>query len=187
MKSTIKTLALVLSPLLLAACGTAPTMTAKAPVIDNAALPAAVRVPAGQKQAVWSTTQNGQITYECRLKLGTTEAFEWTFAGPVADLVDANGVKIGKYYAGPTWEANDGSKFTGKQLAVSPAAAGNIPLQLVQANPSTGQGAFAGTTFVQRLNTKGGVAPSQLPCTKSSLGQRVVVSYASDYVLYRAN
>ena len=64
----------------------------------------------------------------------------------------------GKYYAGPTWEAADGSKITGKQVAVAPASAGNIPFQLVKTEP--GSGALKDVTYIQRVNTKGGVAPS---------------------------
>ena len=41
-----------------------------------------------------------------------------------------------------------------------PASAGNIPLQLVKANPATGNGAMTGVTFIQRVATKGGVAPA---------------------------
>jgi hypothetical protein len=90
---------------------------------------------------------------------------------------------VGKYYAGPTWEANDGSKVTGKQLAVAPGGAGNIPLQLVKADPAMGTGAMQGVAYIQRLNTQGGVAPST-PCDTAAKGQRQQVAYAADYVFY---
>ena len=77
---------------------------------------------------------------------------------------------VGKYYAGPTWEAADGSKVTGKQVAVAPAAPGNIPLQLVKADPAMGAGAMTGVSYIQRLNTKGGVAPATA-CDADGQGQ----------------
>ncbi|HIV71186.1 MAG TPA: DUF3455 domain-containing protein [Candidatus Aquabacterium excrementipullorum] len=159
------------------------TACAMSPKVDNAALPEAVRVPAGHHQAWHTTTSGGEITYECRAKKDMPEQFEWAFVGPVATL-NAGGKVVGKYYGGPTWEATDGSKVTGKQVAVSPAMPGAIPLQLVKANPAEGAGALVGVSYIQRLNTRGGVAPA-LPCGAAQKGQRQVVSYQADYVFYK--
>ncbi|MGH8772996.1 MAG: DUF3455 domain-containing protein, partial [Burkholderiales bacterium] len=60
----------------------------------------------------------------------------------------------------------------------------NIPLQLVQANPATGEGKFSGVTYIQRLNTKGGVAPSDL-CNSMTAGTKKMVNYSADYVFYK--
>ena len=84
-----------------------------------------------------------------------------------------------------TWQANDGSAITGAQLAVAPAAAGSIPLQLVKANPATGNGAMSGISYIQRVATQGGVAPA-MPCAGNSLGQREIVKYQADYIFYKA-
>ena len=150
-------LAVAAGTLLLGACAgmSAPMM---APV-DNAALPDAVRVPAGETQKMW-TVGAGEITYECREKKDAAGQYEWAFVGPVASLKDGSGKVVGKYYAGPTWESMDGSKVTAKQVAVAPQPAGNIPLQLVKAEPAMGMGSMQGVTYIQRLNTKGGVAPA---------------------------
>ena len=89
-------------------------------------------------------------------------------------------------YGGPTWESNDGSKVTGKQLALSPSNnAASIPLQLVQANPATGNGAMTGVTYIQRLNTKGGIAPMDA-CTADNVGAKKTVKYEADYVFFKA-
>ena len=93
---------------------------------------------------------------------------------------------IGKYYGGPTWEAADGSKVTGKQVAVAPASTGNIPLQLVKADPAMGSGAMTGVTYIQRLETKGGVAPSA-PCNAAAAGAKQQVTYQAKYVFYQQN
>lgn len=154
------------------------------PMVRNDTLPEAVRVPAGHTQTLYSVGA-GELTYECREKKDMAGAFEWAFVGPVATLSSTSGDILGRYYAGPTWEARDGSKVTGKQVAVSPAAPGSIPLQLVKANPSTGEGAMAKVSYIQRLNTQGGVAPS-LPCGTDQKGQRQQVVYKADYVFYKA-
>ena len=183
---------LAAATLLLSACaGTAPTMkpmmatpmqTAQSAAAMNASLPEAVRVPAGQKFMMTSRGV-GELTYECRAKKDMAAQFEWAFVGPVATLMNADRKVIGKYYAGPTWEAMDGSKVSGKQVAVAPAAPGSIPLQLVKADPAVGLGAMNGVSFIQRVNTQGGVAPTAV-CDASSVSKRMTVAYEADYVFY---
>jgi len=146
-------------------------------------VPEAVRPPPGHKMSL-HTVGVGEITYECRVKTGSSDAYDWAFVAPVATLSDVNKQAVGKYYAGPTWEANDGSKVSGKQVAVAPASAGSIPLQLVKAEPASGTGTMNGVTYIQRLNTKGGVAPTDA-CSASSAGARKQVSYQADYVFYK--
>ncbi len=174
----MKTLLMIATAAALSACASSPTMMK----VDNAALPEAVRVPAGQKVRM-ATTGVGEITYECREKKDMAGQHEWAFVGPVATLYSGDKKTVGKYYAGPTWEAADGSKVTGKQVAIAPASPGSIPLQLVKAEPAMGAGAMAGVSYIQRLNTKGGVAPA-MACDAMGKGKRQVVAYEADYVFY---
>ena len=161
-------------PAALAACGSMAPMVAPE-------TPAAVTVPAGNK-LVTVLKGEGLLTWEC--KANASGALVWTGPSPDADLIDKSGAKVGKYYGGPTWAHNDGSKVTGKQLAVSPSP-GNIPLQLVQANPSTGEGAMTGVTYIQRLNTMGGTAAGT--CAADNAGAKQVVKYSADYYFYKAS
>jgi hypothetical protein len=168
--------------LLLAACGSAP-MTA-APMYSQASLPAAVQVPAGHR-VVLESVGVGDITYECRDKANAPGQHEWVFAGPMAELRDRQGRTIGRYVGPPaTWAASDGSAITGTQLAVAPAGDGNIPLQLVKANPATGQGVMSGMSHIQRVATRGGVAPASM-CDAGTKGKREVVKYQADYIFYK--
>ena len=177
MKTPIRAV-LSIAPFALLGCSSMPMMSSAPDV------PATVAVPAGQKVSM-RTVGVGELTYECREKQGAVGTFEWVFVAPTATLWDANRTKaVGKYYGGPTWEANDGSKVTGKQLAISPGKEGAIPLQLVQAAPATGSGAMQGVTYIQRLNTVGGVAPKE-PCASATAGQRRQVKYEADYVFYK--
>jgi hypothetical protein len=126
-----------------------------------------------------SYAAKGVQIYVCHVK---GDASGWDFKAPEAKLVDAEGRPFVKHYAGPTWEAPDGSKAVGKVLANERApTAGAIPWLLLSAE-SSASGALAGVRFVQRVNTSGGVAPSG-PCPTVGAEQRV--DYTADYVFYK--
>ena len=154
---------------------------------DHHMLPDAVKVPDGNEVAL-KTRALGHITYECQEKKDAPGQFAWTFKIPHAHLYDSENTQIGRYYGAPkgaTWEANDGSKVIGKQLAVSPntTTAGSIPLQLVQQNGYEGSGAMSKISYIQRLNTVGGVAPQSI-CNVQAKGKKDVVAYSADYVMW---
>ena len=173
----------VLTVAVLSACASQGPMMA---TYSQAALPEAVKVPAGHKVVMETTTTAGEITYQCRVKKDTTDQFEWVFVGPVAGLKDRKGAMVGKYYGPPaTWESNDGSKLTGTQVSVAPNGEGNIPNQLVKANPAMGMGAMQGVSFIQRVATVGGTAP-KAACVKANESEKVIVKYAADYIFYKA-
>jgi hypothetical protein len=181
-RSPLHPIALALAAATLAACSGMPGRP-MAPY-DQAALPEAVKVPAGHRVAM-ETVGIGEITYECRDR-AQGGGQEWVFVGPDARLEDRSGRRVGRYYGPPaTWESDDGSKLTATQVAVVPAGSGNIPLQLVKANPATGAGAMAGVTYVQRVATRGGTAPAAA-CDAASRGRRETVRYQADYIFYRA-
>jgi hypothetical protein len=155
------------------------------PMYSQASLPDAVKVPAGHGVAM-ETVGAGEITYECRVKAAAPGQYEWFFVGPDARLMDRGGKQVGKYYGPPaTWESMDGSKVTATQVAVAPNGSANIPLQLVKANPAMGSGAMQGVSYIQRVATQGGVAPSAT-CDASGVGGKQVVKYQADYIFYRA-
>lgn len=162
------------------------SMPPKAASFSQDSLPDAVKVPAGHK-VVMETVGAGLITYECRAKKDMAGQFEWAFVGPDASLNARSGSKVGKYYGPPaTWESMDGSKVTATQVAVAPAGAGNIPHQLVKANPATGNGAMTGVSYIQRTATKGGVAPSSV-CDAGTAGSKQTVNYQADYIFWKMN
>lgn len=168
--------------MLLAACG---TMMPDAPMTySQEALPQPVRVPAGNKVAL-ETVGKGRITYECRDKPNAAGIMEWAFVGPEAVLEDRNGKRVGTYYGPPaTWEASDGSRLTGTQVAVASAGAGNLPYQLVKANPASGAGLMTGVSYIQRVALKGGVAPAS-ECSSANRGRREIVNYQADYIFWK--
>ena len=172
----------VLAVSLLAACG---SMSPMQPMYSQANLPATVQVPAGNKVAM-ETVGVGEITYQCSPKKDMAGQFEWVFVGPDAKLNDRSGKQVGKYYGPPaTWESMDGSKLTATQIAVAPNGTGNIPSQLVKGNPAMGSGAMSGVTYIQRVDTKGGVAPA-MACAAGNVGAKEIVKYQADYIFYKS-
>jgi len=152
---------------------------------SQAGLPDSIKVPSGNKVAM-ETVGTGDITYECRAKANAMGQTEWAFVGPDAILKDRMGRQVGTYYGPPaTWESSDGSKVTATQLAVAPSGQGNLPYQLVKANPAMGSGAMTGVTYIQRVALKGGVAP-MMPCTSANIGAKQVVKYQADYIFWKA-
>jgi hypothetical protein len=144
-------------------------------------VPDALRAPAGEAVVVKASADGTQV-YECAA--GEDAGFAWKLVGPDAVLTDARGEKIGKHYAGPTWEALDGSKVVGvvKQKADAPAA-GAIPWLLLAAKSNEGTGTFGKVTSIQRVDTVGGAAPAG-GCDASKAAARQSVPYKATYYFY---
>ncbi|HEX6722205.1 MAG TPA: DUF3455 domain-containing protein, partial [Burkholderiaceae bacterium] len=98
--------------------------------------------PEGQRMSDRVAARGEQI-YECRALPNATGA-SWAFVAPDAELLDARGAVAGKHYAGPHWEAADGSKIVGavKARADAPQASA-IPWLLLSAKSVGGPGRFA--------------------------------------------
>ena len=56
---------------------------------------------------------------------------------------------------------------------------------LLEAKSAEGPGIFARVTYIQRVNTTGGTAPTE-GCDAAHAGQEVRVPYTADYFFYRA-
>jgi hypothetical protein len=160
---------------LLAACATAQPFAAPE-------VPAALRPPADQSLYLEALATGVQI-YECSRKPDST--YEWAFKAPEASLADRSGHSLGKHYAGPTWEANDGSSVAGEVKAKDPGPTPSaIPWLLLTAKANTGPGTLAAARSIQRVATAGGVAPAE-PCTEANLKQVARVPYTATYYFYR--
>ena len=123
----------------------------------------------------------GEQIYTCK---ADGEQYAWTLKGPEAQLTTENGKPFGKHFAGPTWEANDGSRVTGK--AVANAASPNtesIPWLLLTVVSRSGNGVLVPVTSVQRINTKGGKAPAS-GCDAAHSGGELRAPYSADYVFF---
>jgi len=143
--------------------------------------PQTLRPPASE-QVLSQVHATGEQIYTCKAD-GTQ--FAWTLKGVVAQLTDKDGKAFGKHYSGPTWEANDGSRVTGKAVSNYPSPDKDaIPWLLVSvASHGGGEGVLTKVTSIQRLNTQGGKAPVG-GCGKASVDREVRVPYTADYVFF---
>ena len=109
----------------------------------------------------------------------------WTFVEPVATLyADPNyHVKVGVHYGGPTWEANNGGKVVAARVASCSPDPTAIPWLLLQATSTEGPGVLNSVSYIQRVNTKGGLAPT---APGSTTGVVAEVPYTTEYYFYRA-
>jgi hypothetical protein len=110
----------------------------------------------------------------------------WAFVGPEAVLfADAEGHGVvGIHYAGPTWQSVSGGKVVGAVLERCTPDPDAIPWLLLQALAPEGPGILQRTTFIQRLNTVGGLAPSD---PGDFPGEQVRVPYTAEYFFYRTH
>jgi hypothetical protein len=140
--------------------------------------PAALQ-PAGQTHVVASLKASGVQIYVC--KRDAANQLAWSFKAPQADLYDASGQLVVKHGAGPSWEAPDGSRITGKLLqhAANPDDAAAIPMLLLSATNAGGPGLLSTVHYVQRLATHGGAAPTQACAREGEEGRS---PYLAEYV-----
>jgi len=126
----------------------------------------------------------GAQVYVCGPSKDDKKKFEWTLKAPDATLTDDAGKPFAKHYAGPTWEAPDGSKVVGALKAkVDAPDASAIPWLLLEAKSNEGQGVFTNIGWVQRVQTVGGKAPST-GCDKAHDGTETRVDYRATYYFY---
>jgi hypothetical protein len=132
--------------------------------------------PAANESLALVVPAKGVQIYECR-------GGKWAFVAPDAELFDTSGKPIGRHYAGPHWEAADGSKLVAsvKSRADAPSA-NDIPWLLLSARSVGGEGAFSKVSSIQRVATVGGVAP-QGACVS---GVQARVGYSADYYFFTA-
>jgi hypothetical protein len=116
----------------------------------------------------------------------------WLFTDPEATLFKTTGAAqpMGTHFLNfatgrPVWQVKDGSTVEAARRAAMSAGAENVPwllLQTVETTTGLDGDRLTATTWVQRLNTTGGVAPAGT-CAP---GEHVAVPYSSDYLFWRA-
>jgi Protein of unknown function (DUF3455) len=116
----------------------------------------------------------------------------WLFTDPEATLYDSkHGKPIGTHFLNfatgrPVWRLDDGSSVEAARTVTVSGGAGNIAWLLLQAAATTSGNdgeRLKRTTWVQRLNTSGGVSPTGA-CTP---GDTLAVPYTTDYFFWKAS
>jgi Protein of unknown function (DUF3455) len=180
------------------------TITPRSPVaaaerITPPAVPAGIEAPAGTKPILRGHAIGTQ-NYIC---VQTASGAEWLFIGPQATVFDV-GVQILTHFQSKNpfqsndlhaaWQhSRDTSIAWGKKLRgstdptyVAPDAIEWLLLEVTgaQVGPSGGIKVSA-STFIQRVNTVGGLKPPASECNASTLNTRRLVDYEADYYFYQ--
>ena len=111
---------------------------------------------AGRKEVIALRGTGAQV-YTCE---ASPSGFAWRLKSPDATLMDGMGAEIGHHFAGPSWQASDGSTVVGEVVVSDPAPQpSSIPWLLLRAKSHSGSGAFASVGYIARIQTEGGLAP----------------------------
>jgi len=161
------TVALAVGALVL---GGAATASASPAVRD---VPDAIKVPAGNR-ALASYPAEGVQIYGCT-------AGAWTLIQPAA-VLSKHGKPVALHSKGPVWTSIVDGSTVGAAAAASSPRKDAIPELLLKANLNTGDGIFGKVTYIQRLGTRGGVAPAGT-CVA---GTQTAVRYSADYAFWVA-
>ena len=176
----------VIAALATACSADAPSGPGVVPAVSASAARNAVRTPdlgSCQNLAAPEGTKLAAHVYAAGVQIYHWNGASWSFSGPSAPLTaDAggNGV-VGTHYAGPTWESNGGGTVVGTVLDRCTPDPNAIPWLLLGA-VAEGPGLFHRVTYIQRLNTVGGLAPA---APGTSVGQEARVPYTTEYLFYR--
>jgi len=143
-------------------------------------IPEQIKVPAGYSPVLTVHAKGDQI-YQCSANKGE---YVWETQAPDAKLFDAQGKIVGNHTAGPLWEYKEGSRVAGrvvKKIDMAPGSA--IAWLLVEVVSHKGDGLFSNVSYINRINTRGGLPPSS-GCDANHLGGEKRVAYTADYVFY---
>jgi hypothetical protein len=170
----------------LASAAALPLATAAEAKPSPPPVPSQVKVPEGNKLFLKRHAEGVQI-YTCN---ATAAGHVWgPGSTPRADLFNRHGKHRGIHYGGPTWEDRDGSKVVAARGAGVPVDPTAIPWLLLKATSTSpgpnGGDKLARTTYIQRVATTGGLAPTA-GCNAATVGTQVEVPYTADYYFWKA-
>ncbi len=152
--------------------------TAAPPAPD---VPGGIEVPEGNRPFLIGHATGVQI-YRCN-------GASWAPVAPRANLYSDNGKLIATHFGGPSWQAKDGSKVIARRakdpVTVDPTAIPWLLLERTSATPGPDGDRLAGTTYIQRIETTGGLAPAASTCTAETAGDEAEVPYTADYVFFK--
>jgi Protein of unknown function (DUF3455) len=190
----------LLVPTLVVALTMATPLAADTFQITLPSTPAAIQAPADQRPYLM-VHAIGTQAYMC---VATTTGVAWMFTGPQATIFKDDLSQVLTHFLSPnpveggtlraTWQhSRDTSAVWARaiQTSTDPAyvAPGSIPWLLLQVvgtqDGPTGGDRMTATTYIQRIGTLGGLAPSTGCAVPTDVNARAFVPYEADYVFYR--
>jgi len=148
------------------------------PATEHGRIPDALKVPAGNVLLLQAYGRGVQ-KYACPVS-ATSKAV------PHAILLagdEDEGDLVAIHFAGPTWQALDGSPVVGDAANAKhfPAPGGDgVDWLLIPAKSTAGYGLFSRVTYIQRLYTDGGKPPASCNLNQTE----VLVDYSAQYLFY---
>ena len=179
-------------------------------------VPAAIQVPAGNKAFLVGHALGTQ-NYVCKPSASSPAGVAYALFTPEATLFSPDGGQLITHFFSPnlnsrdsntsaavvadgairaTWQhSRDTSTVWAKvheqpagAVTVDPRAIAWLLLDVVGAmDGPAGGDTLTKTTFVQRVNTTGGLAPSEGCAAPADLGNQAFVPYTADYVFFQPN
>ncbi|HKP67813.1 MAG TPA: DUF3455 domain-containing protein [Pyrinomonadaceae bacterium] len=145
-------------------------------------------LPAGCEQlAVPAGNRVAYKVYATGVQVYRWNGTAWALYGPEANLFASANYRghVGTHYVGPTWESNSGSFVVSSGSTAIPCTPDPTAIAWLRltAVTTSGPGIFDGVTFIQRVNTVGGLRPT---APGTVIGQEVKSPYATEYYFYKA-
>ena len=149
-------------------------------------VPGTIAVEEGHKPFLIANAVGVQI-YACSTAGAT---YRWSLVAPRADLFEQNGKFLGTHFGGPSWQAKDGSLVKAaleRRVTVDPTAIDWFLLRVTDAAAGADGARLAGTTFIQRVQTTGGLAPAPESCNAETFGDVEEIPYTAVYAFWKAS
>ena len=127
------------------------------------------------------------ISHGVGVQIYTCNGSVWSSAVPRAELFDDNGMLIITHFGGPTWRAKDNSTARGAVVDKVTVDETAIPWVLLSAKTTAGSDGdrLVDTSFIQRLDTTGGLTPPAADCNAATANTEVEVPYTAEYVFWK--
>jgi hypothetical protein len=146
----------------------------------------APELPAGCEQlAPPAGHQVAYKVYAVGVQIYRWDGTAWVFVAPEAGLFANSNYRglVGSHYGGPTWETNSGSLVVSSGTTAIPCTPdpAAIPWLRLTAVTSSGPGILEGVTYIQRINTVGGIRPA----AGTVIGEEARIPYTTEYYFYK--
>ncbi|MBK9729806.1 MAG: DUF3455 domain-containing protein [Chitinophagaceae bacterium] len=154
-------------------------------------VPEIIAVPAGNR-VIWHAYATGVQIYQVQQSTTDPNVYLWVFLAPSATLFSDAGLthQVGTHYIGPTWKVTTGRKngefVVGVKLQGITQDATAVAWLLLQAVPNSDPNYFNEVTYIQRINTAGGLAPTT-GADADHLGEQVEIPYTAEYYFFGSN
>jgi hypothetical protein len=174
------------------------SQAAHAQTVTPPVVPASIEVPA-PNEAFLLGHAFGTQNYVCQ-PAASLGRVAWTLFTPQATLFSDEKEQLTTHFFSPnpvegsivraTWEDSaDTSTVWARAIAAATVDSNAIAWVLLETvgtrvGPAGGH-VLSGTTFIQRVNTRGGLAPSTGCDVPTDVGRKAFIPYTADYVFYK--